>query len=96
MQVYRLAFLLKRPVSELRITWREFMHWQAYLRMEPPDEGDNQRTAALLAQITNMAGRSLPDRKKVKPEDFLRTSEKEQARQDEEDQKAFLRALGGG
>lgn len=89
---YRLAFYLKRPVSELTITWREFLHWQAYLAIDPPDEGDNQRTALLLAQITNMAGRSLPDRKRVNPEDFIRKREKQQT---VEDAKAFLMGLRG-
>ena len=90
--MYRLAFYFKRPVSELNITWREFLHWQAYLEMEPPEQGDNNRTAALLSQITNMAGRSLPDRKRVKPEDFMGKPQKVQT---EQNQKAFLQGLGG-
>lgn len=89
--VYRLAFYFKRPVSELNITWREFLHWQAYFGINPPEEGDNQRTALLLAQITNMSGRSLPDRKRVNPEDFMRKREKPQTAQD---QKAFILGLG--
>lgn len=74
------------------MSWREFLHWQAYLGMEPPDQADNQRTAALLAQITNMSGRSLPDRKRVSPDDFMRTAQKPQT---SEDQKAFFMGLGG-
>jgi hypothetical protein len=92
--MYRLAFYFKRPVSELNITWREFLYWQAYLDIEPPEQGDNNRTAALLAQITNMSGRSLPDRKRVKPEDFMHKPSEEKA-QTEQDQKAFLQGLGG-
>jgi hypothetical protein len=80
-------------VCELNITWREFLHWQAFLEAEPPEQGDNIRTAALLAQITNMAGRSLPDHKRVKPEDFMRQAAKQQT---SEDQKAFFMSLGGG
>jgi len=90
--VYRLAFYLKRPVCELNMSWRELLHWQAYLEIEPPEQGDNNRTSALLAQITNMAGRSLPDRKRVTPEDFMRKPER---RQTEQDQKAFLQGFGG-
>lgn len=92
MSIYRLAFYFKRPVSELNISWREFLHWQAYLRIESPENGDNRRTAALLAQITNMAGRSLPDKKQVKPDDFLRTEAKAQT---QDEQKAFLMSFGG-
>jgi len=82
--------LLGKTVSELDMTWEEFVYWQAYLRLEPPEQGDNQRTAALLAQITNMAGRSLPDRKRVKPEDFLGTGKP----QTMEEQIAFMKGLG--
>lgn len=79
-------------MSELNITWREFLHWQSYLAIEPPEMGDNQRTAALLAQITNMAGRSLPDKKRVTPDEFMHKPKKQQT---EQEQKDFLRALGG-
>jgi len=90
MAAFRLALLLGKTISELNITWEEFIYWQAYLRMEPPDDGDNKRTAALLAQITNMAGRSLPERRRVKPEDFLGGK----PRQTIEDQIAFMKGLG--
>lgn len=72
------------------MSWREFLHWQAYLRMEPPDEADNARTAAVLAQITNMAGRSLPNNERVKPEDFLGKTKKQTLEQ----QIAFMKGLG--
>jgi hypothetical protein len=41
-----------------------------------------------------MSGRSLPDRKRVKPEDFMHKPSEEKA-QTEQDQKAFLQGLGG-
>ena len=47
------------------------MYWNAYLKLEPPDRGDNQRTAALMAQITNMSGRSLKEGQLKTAEDFL-------------------------
>jgi hypothetical protein len=53
------------------MSWREFVHWQAYLQIEPPDKAAAERTAVLLAQITNMSGRILPGKKTVKPDDFL-------------------------
>lgn len=56
------------------------------MQIEPPDEGDNARTASLLAQITNMAGRALPDKKMVKPSDFLGKPTK----QTEQEQQAFF------
>ena len=58
-------------MDELDITWDEFVYWQAYLTIEHPEEGDNQRTAALLAQITNMSGKSMRDGKSVTADDFL-------------------------
>jgi len=78
-------------VSELNISWREFLHWQAYFQLEPPDAADNYRTAMVLAQITNMSGKSLAKGKTSKPEDFLA---KKVVVQSAEDQKAFLRSLG--
>ena len=88
--MFRLALLLGKTVSELKMSWREFMHWQAYLRIEPPDDGDNKRTAMLLAQITNMSGRSLPKNKSVKPDDFL-GKPKPQTMQEQID---FMKSLG--
>ena len=66
----------------------------AYLDLEPPDQAENYRSAMVLAQITNMSGRSLPDGKRVKPEDFLGQSDKPaKSAQSEADQKAFLQSL---
>jgi len=45
----------------------------------------------VLAQITNMSGKSLAKGKTSKPEDFLA---KKVVVQSAEDQKAFLRSLG--
>ena len=92
--VYRLAFLLRRTVGEISsMSLSEFSHWQAYLAMEPPERGDNERTAALMATITNMSGRSLPNKKTVTPDDFL--SKKKQS-QTAEQQIAFMKGLGNG
>lgn len=66
----------------------------AYLNMEPPDTGDNYRTAMLLSQITNMSGKSLPKGKKVKPEDFIGNTEDNKP-QSAEDHKAFFMSLRG-
>lgn len=89
--VFRLALLLGKTLSEFDMDWEEFVYWNAYLSIEPPDEGDNQRTAMLLSQITNMSGRSLPDRKQVKPDDFLGKPKKPQSALD---QIAFMKSLG--
>jgi len=90
--VFRLAFLLHKSVDDvLAMSWDEFMHWQAYFVLEPPGQADDQRFAALMAQVTNMAGRSLPDRKTVKPSDFLG---KPRRAQTAEEQIAFLKGLG--
>jgi len=82
---------LGKTVSELDITWDEFIYWQAYLGMEPPDEAATQRTAMILAQITNMSGRSMPKGKTVTADDFL-GKPKEQTL---EEQIAFMRSLSG-
>lgn len=89
---FRLALMLGKTVQELShsMTLREFVHWCAYLKLEPPEEGDNQRTASLMATITNMAGRSLPGKKTVEPADFL---QKEKPRQTAAQQMAFMKAL---
>ncbi len=71
MGLFRLALLLGKTVSELDISWREFLYWNAYLKLEPPDKSDNERLAVLLAQITNMSGKSLRPGKTVEPGDFL-------------------------
>ena len=92
MGVFRLALLLGKTISELNMSWREFLYWQAYLNIEPPDTGDNQRTAALLAQITNMSGRALPSNKRVAPSDFLGNAEPVSMSID--NQIAFMKTLG--
>ena len=76
---------------ELDITWDEFIYWQAYLDIERPNEAANQRTAAILAQITNMSGRSMPTGKMVTPEDFFG----ERKGQTAEQQIMFMRSIGG-
>ena len=91
MLAYRLANHFRRPVSELDISVREFYHWIAYLKLHPPDDGDNQRTAALMATITNMSGKSV--KQSVKAEDFY---QKPQPKQRPEDQMDFLRAFKDG
>ena len=87
---FRLAYLLGKTVSELDITWEEFVYWQAYFSMEPPDAGDNARTAAVLAQITNMSGKSLPKGKTVTADDFLGKKKQQTIKE----QIAFMRGLG--
>jgi hypothetical protein len=75
------------------MSWREFTHWMAFLELEPPEAAENYRLAVLLSQMTNMAGKSLPKGRKVKPEDFLpKRPEKEQ---DSQDQKKFFMSLRG-
>lgn len=93
MGVFRLALLLGKTVSEMNMSWREFLHWQAYLQIENPERGANQRTAAIMAQITNMSGRSLPDKKMVSVDDFLGTETKT-AMQTMQDQIAFMKSRG--
>lgn len=92
MGVFRLAFLLGKTLSEMDMSWREFMYWNAYLKLEPPDEGENQRSAALMAQITNMSGKSLRDGKTVTADDFL--GRRAINTQSMEDQIAFMKSMG--
>ncbi len=60
--------------------------------MEPPDDAENRRAAAIMATITNMSGRSLKDGKKVLAEDFYGT--KEEWLQTASEQIALLKGLG--
>ena len=90
--MFRLALLLGKTVSELNMSWREFTHWQAYLKIEPPEQADNMRTASLMAQITNMSGRSLPDKKMLSADDFLGI--KKTRGQSMQDQINFMKGLG--
>ena len=92
MSVFRLASHLGKTISELDITWSEFVYWQAYLRLEPTEEPANKRTAAVLAQITNMSGRSLRNNKTVSGDDFLGGKDRAQSA---EEQIAFMRSIDG-
>lgn len=93
MAVFRLAAFFRTPLYAFYMSSDEFLYWQAFFELEPPDKGDNERTAAILAQITNMAGRSLPDNKRVSPKDFLPDSQSRPTRQSMEDQIAFMKSL---
>ena len=88
---FRLASHLGKTLSELDITWEEFVYWQAYFHLEPPEEPAMQRTAAILAQITNMSGKSLPKGKTVTADDFIGRKSNVQSI---EDQIAFFKTLG--
>ena len=79
-------------MSELKISFEEFCHWQVFFELEPQDYGDNYRTALILERITNMAGKSL--KKPVKVEDFLPKAEPKPA-QTADEQKAFFKRLRG-
>lgn len=89
MAAFRLASHLGKTVSELDITWEEFVYWQAFLKIEPPDEPAMRRTAALMAQITNMSGRSLKNNKTVSADDFMGKK-----MQTPDEQIAFFKSLG--
>lgn len=89
---YRLAFHFNRPVSELRISMREFLTWLAYLDIEPPERAADVRNASLQATIMNMSGRSLRDKKYVTPSELLGEAEPEQP-QSVEQQKAMLKSI---
>lgn len=91
--MFRLALLLGKTVSELKMSWREFSYWQAYLKIENPERAADVRTASLMAQISNMAGRALPDRKMLSAADFLGETKKtpEQSMQEQID---FMKGLG--
>lgn len=91
MAAFRLALLLGKTVSELDIGWNEFVYWQAYLKLESPEEAANIRNAALMATIMNMSGKSLPKGKTMSLEDFLGRPKQQTA----EEQIAFMRSLGG-
>lgn len=72
------------------MTRREFNQALAFLQLNPPEESANVRTAAVMAQIANFSGRSLPDKKMVSADDYL--GKKKQA-QTPAEQMAFLKAL---
>ncbi len=74
------------------MSWREFLHWQAYLQIENPEQGDNVRCASLMAQITNMSGKSLSDKKWMSAEDFLGGGKTQG--QSMQDQINFMKGLG--
>jgi hypothetical protein len=91
--VYRLASHLGKTAAEIeQMGMDEFSHWMAYLHIDPEREAEDRRTAALMATITNMAGRSLPGKKQVKPEDFL--GKNQPKAQTWQEQKAFFQSLG--
>ena len=71
---------------------REFNQALAYLQIEPPEEGDNKRTANLMAQISNWSGRC---KKWLTADDYLGTPQEPKPMQTAEDQKAFMRGLKG-
>lgn len=72
---------------------REFNSCLAYLSIEPPEEGDNRRTASLMAQIANFAGRQLKEGKHVSADDYLG---KPKTKQTAQEQIAFLKGLKNG
>ena len=70
---------------------REFNQCLAYLQIEPPEHGDNIRTASLMAQIGNFAGKSLKKGTTLTADDYLGKSKPVQ--QTRADQMAFLRGI---
>ena len=72
---------------------REFNQCLAYLQIEPPEEPANVRTASLMAQIGNFAGKSLKEGKRLTAADYL--SKPEPKRQTREEQIAFMKSLKG-
>lgn len=90
---FRLAALLGKTFDELDLSWDEFVYWQAFLQLEPPEEPANQRAALIMAQITNMSGRSLKGNKRVTADDFLGRGNKVQSMAD---QIAFMKGLDNG
>lgn len=87
---HRMAAFFRDP--HLDLTWQQFCDWQAYFEMEPPDYGDNLRTAILAERITNMAGRA--SKKTAKVADFMPNAKPKG--QSAAEQKAFLRGLANG
>ena len=79
-------------MSELNISRREFNQALAYMQIEPPEEGDNKRTASLMAQISNWSGRR---KKWLSADDYLGKPQEIKPMQTAEDQKAFMRGLKG-
>lgn len=89
MAAFRLASHLGKTIGELDITWDEFIYWQVFFQLEPVDDSANKRTAAIMAQITNMSGKSLREGKTVTPDDFLGKPKKQSAKE----QIAFFKAI---
>ena len=71
---------------------REFNQALAYLQIEPPEEGDNKRTASLMAQISNWSGRC---KKWLSADDYLGKPQEHKPMQTADEQKAFMRGLKG-
>lgn len=87
---FRLAGYLGKTLDELDISYDEFTYWCAFLKLEPPEEAANMRTAMLLSQITNMSGKSLREGRSVTPDDFLG---KPKPAQSLDDQIAFFKSM---
>lgn len=75
------------------MTRREFNQALAFLQLNPPEEPANTRTAHLMAQIANFAGKSLQKGRTAKAEDYL---SKPKQKQTAKDQIAFLKGLKNG
>ena len=91
--MYRLAFQLKKlPAEILSMSKREFHQCLAFMQIEPPEQGDNMRTASLMAQIGNFAGKSLKEGKTLSADDYLGKPQ-QPTYQTAEEQKAFLFGL---
>lgn len=69
---------------------REFNQCLAYLQIDPPERGDNVRTASLMAQIGNFSGKSLKEGKTLTADDYLGTPKPKQSAAS---QMAFLRGI---
>ena len=80
-----------RPLSELKITMREANQAIAYLHINDPEASANRRTASLMAQIANWAGRAMKGTKMLKAEDFLPV--RKPKKQTAQEMKEVFRAL---
>jgi hypothetical protein len=91
--VYRLAYHFKKLPSEiLSMSRREFNQCLAFLQIEPPEEPANTRTANLMAQIANFAGKSLKQGKHLSADDYLG---KPEIQQTATEQIAFMESIEG-
>ena len=76
------------------MTRREFNQALAYLQLNPPEEPALRRTASVLAQIANFAGKSLKEGKTVSADDYLGKPKEPEKPQTSMAQKAFMQSLG--